>query len=97
MGLTYFTGQWLRKTLPTVIFANSNVPEKCFQVFLDEDKICKLSEGSKKIFKQNIEDRLVDCRNTTRSVGKFVILDILRFAEFSRYCYLPLNLKFKKK
>ena len=26
--------QWLRKTFPGVIFANSNVPEKCFRVAL---------------------------------------------------------------
>ena len=26
-------GQWLRKNLPSIIFANSNIPEKCFRVF----------------------------------------------------------------
>ena len=29
--------QWLRKTFPEVIFANSNVPEKQFRVCLKED------------------------------------------------------------
>ena len=32
------SGQWLRKTFPGVIFANSNVPGKRFQVCLNEDE-----------------------------------------------------------
>ena len=32
-------GQWLRKTFPGVIFANSNIPEKRFQLCLAEHEI----------------------------------------------------------
>lgn len=35
-------GQWLRKTFPGVILANSNMPEKHFRVCLGEDEISEL-------------------------------------------------------
>ena len=44
-------GQWLRKTFPGVIFANSNIPEKRFRLCLAEHKIFELPEDSNKIFK----------------------------------------------
>ena len=44
-------GQWLRKTFPGVIFANSNIPEKRFRLCLAEHKISELPEDSNKIFK----------------------------------------------
>ena len=53
-------GPWLRKKFPGVIFANSNVPEKHFQICLGEDEISELLEDSKKIFKQNILHLYVD-------------------------------------
>ena len=43
--------QWLRKTFSGVIFMNSNIPEKCFRLCLDEHKISELPEDSKKVFK----------------------------------------------
>ena len=89
-------GQWLRKTFPSVIFANSNVPEKRFRVCLKEDEIFELPEDSNKVFKQNIVDRSINRLNTTSSGGKFAVLDTLCFAEFSRYYYLPSNPKYKE-
>ena len=89
-------GQWLRKTFPGVIFANSNVPEKRFRVCLNEDEIFELPEDSNKIFKRNVVDRYIDRPNTTSSGGKFAVLDTLCFAEFSRYYYLPSNPKYKE-
>ena len=50
-------GQWLRKTFPGMIFANSNVPEKSFRVCLNEDETFELPEDSKQIFKRNVVDR----------------------------------------
>ena len=44
-------GQLLRKTFPSVIFANSNIPEKCFRLCLAEYEISESPEDSKKIFK----------------------------------------------
>ena len=90
-------GQWLRKTFPGVIFANSNAPEKLFRVCLKEDEIFELPEYYGKIFKRNVVDRYIYQPNTTISGGKFAVLDALCFAEFSRYYYLPSNPKYKDK
>ena len=76
-------GQWLRKTFPGVIFANSNIPEKRFRLCLAEHKISELPEGSKKIFKRNMVDRYIDRSNLKSSRGKFAVLDAFGFAEFS--------------
>ena len=45
------SGQWLRRTFPGVIFANSNLPEKRFRIFLSENEIMDSPEDSKDIFK----------------------------------------------
>ena len=89
-------GQWLRKTFPGVIFANSNIPEKRFQLCLAEHKISELPEDSKKTFKQNMLDRYIDRPNLTSSSGKFAVLDAFCFVEFSQYYYLPSNPKYKE-
>ena len=39
------------KKIPGVIFANSNIPEKRFQLCSDENEISELPENSKKIIK----------------------------------------------
>ena len=77
-------GQWLRKTFPGVIFANSNIPEKRFRLCLVEHKISELLEDSKKIFKQKMVDRYIHRPNLPGSSGKFVAIDAFCFAEFSR-------------
>ena len=89
-------GQWLKKTFPGVIFANSNVQEKLFRLCLNEDEIFELPEDSNKIFKRNAAYRYIDRPHTTSSDGKFAVLDTLSFAEFSRYYYLPSNPKYKE-
>ena len=89
-------GQWLRKTFPGVIFANSNIPEKRFQLCLAENEISELPKNSKKIFKRNMVDRYIDRKNLASSTGKFAILDAFCFAEFSRYYYLPSKPKYKE-
>ena len=38
-------GQWLRKTFPGVIFANSNIPEKHFRVCLKEEESFELPQN----------------------------------------------------
>ena len=43
-------GQWLRKTFPSVIFANSNVPKKRYRICRDEKDISELPEDSTDIF-----------------------------------------------
>ena len=77
-------GQWLRKTFPHLIFANSNIPEKNFPLCLAEHEISELPEDSKKIFKQRMVGRYIDQPNLTSSSGKFVVIDAFCFAEFSR-------------
>ena len=42
-------GQWLRKTFPGVIFANSNIPEKRFRFCLAEHEISELPGNSENI------------------------------------------------
>ena len=86
-------GQWLRKTFPGMIFANSIIPEKRFRPSLAEHKISELPEDSKKIFKRNMVDRYIDQQKLKSSSGKFAVLDAFGFAEFSRYYYLPSNPK----
>ena len=73
-------GQWLRKTFPGVIFANSNIPEKRFQLCLAGHEISELPENSKKIFKRNIVDRYIDQPNLTSSSGNFVVVYAFCFA-----------------
>ena len=85
-----------KKSFPGVIFANSNIPEKRFQLCLAEHKISELPEDSKKTFKQNMVDRYIDRPNLTSSSGKFAVLDAFCFAEFSRYYYLSSNPKYKE-
>ena len=50
------SGQWLRKTYPRVIFANSNIPEKQLQMCLSKDEICSLPDHSTNVFQQNMLD-----------------------------------------
>ena len=88
--------QWLRKTFPGVIFANSNIPKKHLQLCLAKHEISELPEDSKKIFKRNTFDRYIDRPNLTSSSSKFAVLDAFCFAEFSRYYYLPSNPKYKE-
>ena len=84
-----------KKTFPGVIFANSNKSEKGFRLCLAEQEISELPEDSKKIFKQNMVDRYIDRPNLTSFSSNCAVLDAFCFAEFSRYCYLPSNPKYK--
>ena len=81
-------GQWLRKTFPGVIFANSNVPEKRYRICRDEKDISELPEDSTDIFKRNMIDRYIDRPNLSFGDGKYSIVDSFCFAEFLRYYYL---------
>ena len=81
-------GQWLRKTFPGVIFANSNIPEKRFRVCLNEEEISELPENSQAIFRRNMLDRYKDHPNSSFANGKSAIIDSMCCAEFFRYYYL---------
>ena len=61
-------GQWLRKTFPGVIFANSNIPKKRFGICLAEHEISELPEDSKKIFKRKMVDRYIHGPNSSTSL-----------------------------
>ena len=41
-----------QKSFPAVVFTNTNIPEKCFTVCFDENKIKDLPENSTDIFKK---------------------------------------------
>ena len=82
------SGQWLRKTFPGVIFANSNIPEKRYRICCEEKDISQLPEDSRDIFKKNMIDRYIDRPNLSFCGGKYSVLDSFCLAEFLRYYYL---------
>ena len=41
---------WLRKTCPTVVFANSNLPEKRYRICRSEAEILNMLENSKDLY-----------------------------------------------
>ena len=84
-------GQWLRRTFPGVIFANSNLPEKRFRIFLSENEVMDLPEDSKDIFKRKMIDRYIDRPNVASRGGKYSILDSFCYAEFLRFYYVASN------
>ena len=87
----------LRKTKPGVIFVNSDIPQKSFQIRLSENKISELpGDSKKKIFKQNIMDRYMDRQNLTSFGGRFSQLDWFCLAEFIGYCYLSQYSKYNE-
>ena len=79
------SGQWLRKTFPGVVFANSNVLEKQFRVRLREYEISDLLQDSKGNFKHDMMDRYIDRPNADYKNGKYRVLDSMCFTEFLRY------------
>ena len=81
------SGQWLRKTFPGVIFANSSIPEKRYWICHEEKDISQLPEDSRDVFKKNMIDRYIDRPNLSFCGGKYSVLDAC-FAEFLRYYYL---------
>ena len=76
------SGQWLRKTFPGVIFANSNIPEKRYWICREEKDISQLPEDSREIFENNMFDRYIDRPNLSFSGGKYSVLDSFCFAEY---------------
>ena len=81
-------GQWLRKTFPGVIFANSNLPENRYRICRNKKDISELPEDSTGIFKRNMIDRYIDRPSVTFSSCKYTILDNFCFGKFLRYYYL---------
>ena len=82
------SGQWLRKTFPGVVFANSNVPEKRYRICLNEEEIAQLPEESTDVFKKNMIDRYIDRPNSSVDGGKYSVLENFCYAEFLRYYYV---------
>ena len=78
----------MRKAFAAVIFANSNIPEKLFRVFLKEEEVSELPEISQDIFQRNTLDRYKDRPNSSFANGKHAIIDSMCYAEFLRYYYL---------
>ena len=60
---------WLRKTVPGVIFANSNLPENRFRICRSKEEIDELPEDSVDIHKRNMIDRYIDRPNLNFSNG----------------------------
>ena len=62
---------WLRKTCPTVVFANSNLPEKRYRIFRSEAEILSMSANIKDLFKRNMLDRYIDRSDKIFRQGKY--------------------------
>ena len=73
---------WLRKICPTVVFANSNLPEKRYSIFRSEAKILNMPANSKDLFKRNMLDRYIDRPDKIFRQGKDQLLDEMCYAEF---------------
>ena len=81
---------WLGKIFPTVIFLNSNMPEKNYKMFKKKDEIGELPDDSTDMFQRNMLDRYIARRNEHFINGRYRQIDQLCFAEFlSLYYVLP--------
>ena len=75
----------LRKTFAAVVFANTNIPENRFRVYLDKKEIKDLPEDLADIFKKNMVDRYVGQPDLTFAAGKYAMADQMCYDEFMRY------------
>ena len=73
---------WLRKTCPTVVFANSNLPEKRYRICRSEAEILNIPANSKDLLKRNMLDRYIDRPNKIFRQGKYQLLDDMCYEEF---------------
>ena len=73
---------WLRKTYPTVVFANSNLAEKRFRIFRSEAEILNMPVNSKDLFKRNVLDQYIDRPDKIFRQGKYQLLDEMCYVEF---------------
>ena len=77
------SGQWLRKTFPGVIFANSSIPEKRYWICHEEKDICQLPEDLRDVFKKNMIDRYIDRPNfyhfVVVNIQSWILIVLLNF------------------
>ena len=73
---------WLRKTCPTIVFANSNLPKKRDQICRGEAETLNMPANSKDLFKRNMLDRYIDRLDKIFRQGKYELLDEMCYAEF---------------
>ena len=73
---------WLRKTSPTVTFANSNLPENRYRVCKTEEEISNMDADETNIFKKNMLDRYIDRPDREFKNGKYAGMDSLCYAIF---------------
>ena len=73
---------WLRKTCPSVVFANSNLPEKRYRICHSEAEISNMPANSKDLFKRNMLDQYIDRPDKIFRLGKYQLLDEMCYAEF---------------
>ena len=69
-------------TCLTVLFANSNLPEKRYRICRSEAEILSMSANSKDLFKRNTLDRYIDRPDKIFRQGKYQLLDEMCYAEF---------------
>ena len=84
---------WLRKTLPKVIFLNSNIPEKHYRIFRGKEDLDELPDNSTDVLQRNMLDCYLDRPNREFQNGKFAVIDSQCFAEFLFFYYLQSKLR----
>ena len=78
---------WLRKTMPGVTFANSNLPENRYRIFKSVEELSNMDENETNVFKKNMLDRYMDRPNRTFKNGRYAVLDSFCYAQFlANYC-----------
>ena len=76
----------LRRILPAVYFANTNLPEERVQVLLSEKELSELPDNIPIIFKESNIDQYMQIPNETICNEKYSILDNFSYAKFLAYC-----------
>ena len=83
---------WLRKVFPAVLFANPNLSENRFGVFVGEKEIKQLPESSTDIFKTNKFDGYKDRPSSKFGAVQYSFVNEMCFDESLRFCYLKPDL-----
>ena len=81
-------GLWLRKVFSRVIYANTKIPEKRFNILRSKEEISCLPNDSEDMLKKNMLDRYMDRPDESFLNSRYDCVNLLCYAEFLRYYYL---------
>ena len=84
---------WLRKCSPAVIFANSNLPDNRYRVFLSKEELANLPPKSTDVYKKSMVERYIDRPDSNFKNGRYRVIDHMCFAEFLSCYYVDYKTK----